>query len=210
MLRLNELDVSIGSRVLIERFCALWPAGSLVAILGPNGIGKTTLLNNIAGIRLRASKKIYLQGTDLFLMTPLERARHISSIPQHDSAPHDTTVFDRISHGLYPVKGSLEGASEEVAQLAAEIGIKDLLDRPLHALSGGQRKKVHIARALVHKDADLFVLDEPDASLDSDARVHILNLLKALSREKKLVIVSLHNRDLAAQYADIIVDLAYC
>jgi iron complex transport system ATP-binding protein len=210
MLQLKELDVTIGSRVLLPSFCASWPMGSLVAILGPNGCGKTTLLNHIVGLRLKTAGSVILNGCDVYRMRPKERALHISSVSQHDAAPLETRVFDRISHGLYPVRNCFthESKSARISEVAKRLAIHDLLERPLFKLSGGQRKKVHIARALVHEDADMFVLDEPDASLDTASREGVLELLRALSGSGKLVIVSLHHRELASTYADIIVDLA--
>jgi len=203
MLRIDNLDVKIGSRILIPKLNAHWQAGSLIAILGPNGIGKSTLLNHIAGIQLSEPGRVFLDSVDLFGMKAGNRAKRISSIAQNDTAPLDTTVFDRISHGLFPLHDDARAL-----EIAAQLGIGELLQRPLFALSGGQRKKVHIARALVHQNADIFILDEPDASLDDKGREVVLDMLSALKRQGKLVIVSLHHRELANRYAEVTVDLA--
>jgi len=203
MLELRNLDICVGTRTLIKQFSATWPLGSLVAVLGPNGAGKSTFLNHIAGICLKTQGTVFLQGCDIFEMSPIDRAIRISSISQQDPSPLDTIVFDRISHGLFPLGGlSPKATRGRIEIVAQQLEIEQLLQRPLFTLSGGQRKKVHIARALVNQESDVFILDEPDASLDASTREKIIELLKTLSSLGKLVVVSLHHQDLAVRYAD--------
>lgn len=193
MLRVDKLNVAIGLRVLLDDFCASWPAGSLIALVGPNGSGKTTLLNHLCGLNLRTSGKVFVADQDVFAMKPRRRAALISSIPQHDSAPLETLVRDRIAHGLYATTVD----TSAIDRVAHELLINDLLDHPLHTLSGGQRKKVHIARALVNEHALVYMLDEPDAHLDEGSRALVMDLLLQRARSGKLVIAALHHRDLA-------------
>lgn len=204
LLRINDLDVTAGSRVLIQGFSASWPKGLVVAILGPNGVGKSSLLDHIVGLRLKEFGRVFLNNRDVCKMSHGERARNISSVSQYDHAPLETRAFDRIAHGLYPTRKKSDAA---IMEIAAELGIEDFLGRPLYALSGGQRKKVHIARALVNAEAKVFVLDEPDASLDAEQREKMLALISQMSKKGKLVVVSLHHKELAARYADNIIDL---
>lgn len=200
MLTINQLDVRIGHRILAPNFEAQWQTGSLVAVLGPNGAGKSTLLHHIAGLALREPGKVLLDGSDVFTMPAAQRARRIASIAQQDACLFETLVRDRIAHGLYARQAKDE--AKHVTTIARSLEIDDLLDRPLHTLSGGQRKKVHIARALVDDEAEVYVLDEPDASLDAASREHVMSLLKARANRDKLVITSLHHHDLAERYAD--------
>lgn len=204
MLRINHLDLRIGNRILAHDLNAHWKAGSLVCVLGPNGSGKSTLLSTIAGIKPIEADRIFLAGDDLSQIDVLNRARCISSIAQNDEADLNTLAHDRIAHGLYP-RGCAIGYAKEltvVNQIAATLGIGDLLTRPLYSLSGGQRKKVHIARALVNDEANVYILDEPDANLDAASRDHLMVVLQELCAQNKLVIVSLHHRDLAERYAN--------
>lgn len=211
MLIIDQLKLSIGSRVLAENICASWPRGSLVSILGPNGCGKTTLLNKISGIGPLAPGNIFIDETDLRSLTPLERAQRIASVAQYDEADLEIIARDRIAHGLYPRKRSKGlSAPQETALIkraAQLLHIEDLLLRPLASLSGGQRKKVHLARALVDDLARVYVIDEPDANLDADSKDNLMQVLKQLSNNEKVLIVSLHNRDLADKYCDYRLEL---
>jgi iron complex transport system ATP-binding protein len=254
MLTLNSLDVKIGKRVLLPGVNALWKCGTLVAVLGPNGIGKSTLLNHVAGVALSTAGQVSLENEDIFTMAPLTRARRIASIAQHDTAGLETITRDRIEHGLYSRAKTVgfdavcidaDAASVDLAEesfrgtalssregfyfrlrvkhgvtnkihsidqtrvetIAQKLGISDLLSRGLYSLSGGQRKKVHIARALVDDRAEVYVLDEPDASLDATSREAVMFLLREIARSGKLVIVSLHHPELALAFADEILDL---
>jgi iron complex transport system ATP-binding protein len=186
---------------------AEWRAGSLVAVLGPNGIGKSTLLNHVAGIALRQQDCVRLKREDIATMPPRLRAQKIASIAQQDSAPLEMIVRDRIAHGLHPRRFCAAAERSLVERTASTLQIKDLLERPLHSLSGGQRKKVHVARALVDDQAEVYILDEPDAGLDANSRDHVMRLLRSLATSGKLVIVSLHHQDLAEAHADLIIDL---
>ena len=213
MLTIKHLQVRIGKRILIPDMNAQWSRGSLVAVLGPNGAGKTTLLNHLAGIALKEPNFVFWDSEDIFAMPPRIRASQIASIAQQDETDHSTLVRDRIAHGLFArrmtTRLTAQKESELVSRVASTLGIHDLLWRSLFSLSGGQRKKAHIARALVDDNANVFILDEPDASLDAESRAHLMSVLRDLANKGKLVVVSLHHRELADSFADERFDLAF-
>jgi ABC-type cobalamin/Fe3+-siderophores transport system ATPase subunit len=206
------LQVTVGKRLLLLDVNEQWPAGSLVVLLGPNGLGKTTLLDHISGIKIKGPGQVFWGNEDVSLLSPLNRAERIASIAQHDEAPLETLVYDRIAHGLYArrMSGNLSASDEKnlVSQVAEAIGIAAFLNRPLFRLSGGQRKKVHIARALVDDRAAVYLLDEPDANLDPQSRDHIMQVLKLIASRRKVVVVSLHHHELANAHASAKVDIS--
>lgn len=206
MLRVTHLQVVAGNRTLLTDVNISWQAGALASVLGPNGAGKSSLLNHICGVALTQRQCVFFNGEDVLSLPPLKRATRMASIAQHDDADLETRVIDRIAHGLYARKMSsrLKTTDERrlVEQIADTLGIADLLSRRLFTLSGGQRKKVHIARGLVDDNAQVYILDEPDASLDAESRDHLMRVLKKICEAKKLVIVSLHHNDLADLYCD--------
>jgi iron complex transport system ATP-binding protein len=211
LLTIDKLKLSVGDRVLLHDFTAQWEQGSVVSILGANGSGKTTLLKHITGVLRSETGHILWRGEDILKFSTLKRANRIASIGQHESADLETTVEHRIGHGLHARRqlSSLSRLQEKqlIEQIAIKCGIHDLLLRPLFSLSGGQRKKVHIARCLVNDRADLYVLDEPDASLDPASREHVMTLFKEMAASGKLVIAALHHRDLAERFADVVVEI---
>lgn len=212
MFTVKQLKVSVDSRVLMPSLSAHWHRGMLVAVLGPNGVGKSTVLSHVCGASLYVPDCVYLDDFDVFKMTPLQRAQRIASIAQYDEADPETLVQDRIAHGLYARQRASHlssGTSRLLVRTIAEsLGISEFLGRPLYSLSGGQRKKVHIARALVDDAAEVYILDEPDASLDAESKARLMGLLKSISRRNKIVVTSLHHLDLAESFCDQRLDLA--
>ena len=204
MLTVKNLDLKVGPKIIQKDVRATWPKASLIGILGPNGCGKSTLLNHICGLSLTKKQKIFLNDEDVFFMKPLRRASLIASISQDDEAEPETIAQDRIVHGLF-ARQSLHVLKpleivKKVEAIATRLGIIELLNRPLGSLSQGQRKKVHLARGLVDDEAQIFILDEPDAHLDTESQHLVMRLLHELCLKDKLVIASLHNQILAKEH----------
>lgn len=210
MLKLESLTLAAGNRTLFRDLTLHLDFGKLIAILGPNGVGKSTLLNHMSGVAIKTSDTVFLRGDDLFSMPVEERALRIASIAQHDTAPLETLAQERIAQGLYARRKSLSAKQtwDALVAVSSSLLLNEVLERPLWSLSGGQRKKVHIARALVDTQAEVYVLDEPDASLDAFSRGALMTLLRARAETGKLVVVSMHHHELANAYAHEVINLS--
>lgn len=178
--------------------------GRLVVVAGPNGVGKTTLIRLLLGLLPLDAGTIRLDGRDLADFTRHELARAVAYVPQGGLPSFPLTVFEAVLLGRRPHLAWRPATTdlEYCAMALCRLGLDDLADRDLTALSGGQFQKVLIARALAQETASLF-LDEPTASLDLRHQLEVLELLRGLARkEGKAVLASLHDINLARRFAD--------
>jgi iron complex transport system ATP-binding protein len=176
--------------------------GGLVALLGPNGSGKTSLLRLLSGILSPLTGTITLDGASIGRWSRRDIARRIAVVPQETHALFDFTVQEMVLMGRYPHLGlfELESADDlEVARQAlAATGTLDLQSRRFATLSGGEKQRVVIAGALAQA-SDVLLLDEPTASLDLGYQVEIAALLHRLNRDRgTTLVVSTHDLNLAA------------
>lgn len=175
-------------------------AGSCLAILGPNGVGKTTLLSILAG-RLRAqSGEVRLSGRLLGEFSPRERAMRIALLPQIEKLAFNYRVLDFVLMGRTPhmESFSLPGAEDEKAarDALATVGLTSLAERNIGALSGGEFQLVRIARCLA-QGAPMLILDEPASMLDPAHSRQIADVLAALQRAGKTIVYTTHDLGLA-------------
>jgi iron complex transport system ATP-binding protein len=183
--------------------------GTITGILGPNGSGKTTLVR-LASAALRPSVgRIVLFGSDLAALPARERARRVAVVPQDTHPVFEFTVEEIVRMGRAPHLGLLgiEGPGDRrIAREAMEVcEVIQLAARSFRAVSGGERQRVMLARALA-QEARLLLLDEPTAFLDLKHRLAVYALLSRLHRENGLtVVVVSHDINLAARYCDRLV-----
>ena len=177
--------------------------GEIGILLGKNGSGKTTLFKNILGINKPNSGKILFDGEDLLKMPRRERARRIAYVPQ-DIQFGALTVFDSILMGRVSYFG-LKASQEDyvaVEKILRDMGLESYAQRNVDELSGGERQKIAIARAMA-QEPKLMVFDEPTGNLDISNEHLIIQEAKKLAREKNISILSsLHDLNQAMEFGD--------
>ncbi len=207
--RINSLSFYYNRQKVLKNINIDIKRPGFYTILGPNGSGKTTLLYNILGIFKPYSGKIELYGEDIRKKGQKELARLVAFVPQRYSFRYPFKVREVLAMGRYPYLSLLDFDYKEdkhrVYKIAEYLGIKDLLERPVTALSGGQLQRVVIGKALI-QDTPIYLLDEPISSLDIKYKLRILNYFKKLSREK-VIITAFHELELVGFYSDEVIFL---
>jgi iron complex transport system ATP-binding protein len=180
--------------------------GKLIALVGANGIGKSTLLRTITGIQKSISGLVLLNGKNIFLYNSKEMAQNLSVVLTEKLPPSNLTVYELIALARQPYTnwiGKLcESDIEQIKRAIELTQIQHLITKKQFEISDGQLQKVLIARALA-QDTSLIILDEPTTHLDLLHKVSVLKLLKKLSQEtNKCILFSTHDIDLAIQLSD--------
>ncbi len=180
--------------------------GELVCLLGPNGSGKSTLMRTLAGIQKPLNGEVFLGNSSLRQLSPKQTAKMLSLVLTDNVGTGNLSVYALVALGRYPYTGwmgNLSSRDEAVVRKAIETtGIRAFVHRHISDLSDGERQKVMIARALA-QDTPVIMLDEPTAHLDLPNRIEVMRLLKQLARqERKAIVMSTHELDLALQAAD--------
>lgn len=179
--------------------------GGMTAILGPNGAGKTTMLQVVLGWLRPRSGIVRLNGKPLEEYSRREMGQTMSLVPQSEHISFDFSVVDYVLLGRAPYMAPLDQPSqsdEEIARQAIEtVGISRLANRPVTALSGGERQLVLLARALAQQPK-LLLLDEPTSHLDLSNKALLIKLLKRLNQQGVSVLFTTHEPEVASQLAD--------
>jgi iron complex transport system ATP-binding protein len=181
----------------------------IVSILGPNASGKSTLVGLIAGALKPLSGRVELEGFETSRLDPRTRAQRIAVVHQESPLLFPTRAGEYVLQGRHPHGKSLRFATEEDIVIAdnalAQVGAKHLRDRWMHEISGGEKQRIILARALAQQPI-LLLLDEPTLHLDIGAQVELLERLQQLAHENRYtVIVVTHELSLAAEFADQVV-----
>ncbi|MFB8280584.1 ABC transporter ATP-binding protein [Nocardia colli] len=182
-------------------------AGETIGIVGPNGTGKTTLLQTLAGVRRPLRGDVIADGQVLHQMSARRRARTVAMVAQDERPPADLRAGEVVALGLTPYLppwGAGSPHEQQVVQEAlATVDLTGFADRPVHRLSGGERQRVLLARALV-QNTPILLLDEPTNHLDITHSLELLAMTRTLNRT---VIMALHDLALADRYCDRILVL---
>jgi cobalamin transport system ATP-binding protein len=211
---LRTQDLAVGyrtrrvGRVVLERVNLTAQAGELICLLGPNGIGKSTLLRTLAGMQPALWGTVELDGTNLRGMTQPELARRLGVVLTNRIVVDALSVRRVVELGRYPHCGWFGGLTDHdrhVVEWAIDaVGARHLASRDFSRLSDGERQRVMIARALAQEPV-LLVLDEPTAFLDVPSRVELIGLLRQLTRGGRLAaVISTHDLELALRTADVV------
>lgn len=194
----------IGSEINLE-----FRSGNLIALIGANGIGKSTLLRTLTGIQKPISGEVILNQKNINSYSPKELAQELSMVLTENLPPSNLTVFELVALGRQPYTNWIgKLTSEDISIINDALSmtqISDLATKKHFEISDGQLQKVLITRALA-QDTPLIVLDEPTTHLDLLHKVSLLKLLKKLASEtNKCVLFSTHDLDLALQLSDQII-----
>ena len=204
MLKVEKLEFSYNKNVPVLCGADLeLPQGQVGILLGKDGCGKTTLFKNILGIEKPSGGNIFFGGENLQKMNRRERARRIAYVPQHIHFG-DLTVFDSVLMGRVSYFGMQAGREDYTAveKILEDMGLTAFAARSAEELSGGEKQKIAIARAMA-QEPKLMVFDEPTGNLDLANEMLIMQEAKKLAREKNISILSsLHDLNQALYFGD--------
>jgi len=199
-------------RVILNDLSMSFKKGALYGIIGPNGCGKSTFLNLLGGILKTNFGKVAVDETDLKTLSRIQIAKTIAYVQQFKSTTEfDFTVSEVIMMGRYAYIDRFAGESDEDKRITNDViqklQLEPIKDRFFSQLSGGEQQKVLIARAIVQQ-SKIILLDEPTAHLDINYQLEFMEIFKQFVREGIIVIIVLHDLNLAAQYCDKIILLS--
>ncbi|MDY6129791.1 MAG: ABC transporter ATP-binding protein [Prevotella sp.] len=210
MIKLDSLTIGYqqknNQKIVAEHISAEILPGQLTCLIGPNGVGKSTLLKTLSAFLPSLDGDIYLGDKRLSKLTDRELSRKIGVVLTMRPEIQNMTVFELISLGRSPYTGFWGRLNEDDKAIVKEslrwVGIEHLRNRMVQNLSDGERQKMMIAKALAQQTPVIY-LDEPTAFLDYPSKVDMLQLLHRLSREtQKTIFLSTHDIELALQIAD--------
>jgi len=206
VIELRDVTLHIGGHPLLARLSARIDGGELVAVIGPNGVGKTTLLRALAGLHPRAGGTMLIDGIAIEAMTAFERARRIALVTADEVLLDALAVRDVVAIGRFPHHRWWQWQPREddeaaVTRALASVGMSGFSERLFASLSSGERQRVWIALGLAQQ-TPILLLDEPTSHLDLRVAHDILALLRELASNGKLIVCALHDVNEAAAYAD--------
>lgn len=212
LLRATSVSASLAGQSVLRNVSLTVAAGEVVALIGPNGAGKSTFLRAATALVPLTAGSIELAGEPLTTLRPRALARIVAVVQQLPEAPASMSVAELVLLGRSPHLGLLarESTRDFAAAQAAmrRAGCEAFADRALGTLSGGERRRAFIARALA-QEPRLLLLDEPTANLDVHAQCEVFELLRTLAGDSAGVLVVAHDLTLAAAYCDRLVLLAH-
>ncbi|MFI0487521.1 ABC transporter ATP-binding protein [Actinomadura sp. 9N215] len=201
-LRAEDVSVVVDGRPLVDAVSLTAAPAEIVGLVGPNGAGKSTLLRTFYRARRPTSGRILLDGEDVWRMPGKHLSRHLAAVLQETPGDFELTVYDVVAMGRTPHKRAFQGddAGDRaiITGSLAELEAAHLVDAPFDRLSGGEKQRVLIARALAQRTG-VLVLDEPTNHLDLRHQIDALHLVRRLG---VTAVVALHDLNLAASFCD--------
>lgn len=207
--QVRDLVVGYGTDPVLDGVSLSVARGELVGLVGPNGVGKTTLIRALLGTLAPEAGAVTLNGDAVSALSSRAASRRVAAVPQESAVPFSFTVREIVEMGRHPHAPRLGSDPEPraVERAMERTEITHLAERDIEAVSGGERQRVLIARALA-QDTPVLLLDEPTASLDVNHQIRTLGLVETLADSGRAVLAAIHDLNLAARYCDRLVLLA--
>jgi iron complex transport system ATP-binding protein len=202
---IKSLTFHRSSRTIFKELSFTVESGKFVALIGPNGTGKSTLLKCLAGIHPIHSGEIKIFDASLQQLKPIDIAKRITYMPQTTTLETNFTVQQVVEMGRYPHKKRFSRWSTAdkaaVDRALVQVGICHLKDRFVPSLSGGERQLVYLAKAIA-QETDILLLDEPTSDLDIYYQVIVTDIIRSLIGEGKTIIAAIHDINLATRICE--------
>ncbi|HET7325297.1 MAG TPA: ATP-binding cassette domain-containing protein, partial [Halococcus sp.] len=211
MIRIQDLSVGFGDIEAVHDVNLRIENGEIVGLIGPNGAGKTTLLGAINGLIEPSKGTVKIDGDNVRKLSARELARRVATVPQETNLSFAFPVREVVAMGRTPYRSRFERVSEtdcaHTERAMERTGVTRFADRSIEEISGGERQRVVLARALC-QDSPALLLDEPTASLDINHQIRLLSLLTEFVSEGRAALCAIHDLSLAARFCDRLVLLA--
>lgn len=208
-IQIESVSKNYGKRTVLNSVSFSMGDGEICAILGPNGSGKTTMIKILANIQEQTEGKISINNEDTREIDPIELAKLTGYVPQQFLFTPFSTVFETVLIGRRQyIKWAVSEEELTRVQRSLDIlGISHMAGNYMDQLSGGEKQKVFIARALA-QEPKLFLFDEPTSALDIRYQIEVMDIMRRITKkQKKSMIIAVHDLNLAYRYADKVVVL---
>jgi iron complex transport system ATP-binding protein len=200
MISIKDISISRSGRLVVDDFSAELKPGTVTAVIGPNGCGKSSLLAAIAGDLALSGGQISIGGQTLSSLSLTQLAALRSVVLQSRNYWLSYTVREIVA------MGQDSQAISRIDEVFTTLDMVDLAERSVTTLSGGEAQRVEIARALI-RNSETYLLDEPLSAQDSASRLRIIELLKKLRSQGKVILIVTHSDERALDWCDQIFDL---
>lgn len=205
MLEFRNVSVSCGRTPILNSVSVSFPKGCITTLIGPNGCGKTTLLQCLNGVSTVTSGSVFLDGEDYLQLSLRERARRVSFLPQTRTVIPSIPARMLVEHGRFPYLGFSRKKTEKDVRIVEDAmnftHTLPFAGQSVDTLSGGIRQRVFFAMTLA-QDCDYIVLDEPTTYLDPNGQNDFLDMIRELKAQGKTIILTLHDLNHALQVSD--------
>ncbi|WP_373819772.1 Fe(3+) dicitrate ABC transporter ATP-binding protein FecE [Glaesserella sp.] len=209
-LAVHQLQLAYQDNIIVPNLDLTLPSNQVIALIGPNGCGKSTVLKSFARLLKPKSGRVTYGHDDIWQKSAKEYAKSLAFLPQHHLVPEGIRVRELVAYGRSPylnLWGKLSKHDEEIVENAMQATqVSEFADRLAGDLSGGQQQRVFLAMTLA-QDADTVLLDEPTTYLDLNHQAELMNMMRHMQRQGKTVITVLHDLNQACRYCDHLVVL---